>query len=90
MTSQTAHAIALQGLVKSFRGHGGPVRAVRAVDLVVERGETVALLGPNGAGTSTTLDMLLGLTEPDPQGRSATASASGRRRPVRNGSSSRV
>jgi len=65
MTSQTAHAIALQGLVKTFRGHDGPVRAVRAVDLAVERGETVALLGPNGAGKSTTLDMLLGLTEPD-------------------------
>jgi ABC-2 type transport system ATP-binding protein len=41
------------------------VHAVRALDLSVERGETVALLGPNGAGKSTTLDMLLGLTEPD-------------------------
>ena len=41
------------------------MRAVRGVDLSIERGETVALLGPNGAGKSTTLDMLLGLTEPD-------------------------
>jgi ABC-2 type transport system ATP-binding protein len=65
MTSPTAPAIALQGLVKSFPGPDGPVRAVRAVDLSIERGETVALLGPNGAGKSTTLDMLLGLTEPD-------------------------
>ena len=54
-------SIELEGLVKSF----GPVRAVRAVDLSVGRGETVALLGPNGAGKSTTLDMLLGLTKPD-------------------------
>jgi ABC-2 type transport system ATP-binding protein len=42
----------------------GPVQAVRAVDLSITRGETVALLGPNGAGKSTTLEMLLGLTEP--------------------------
>ncbi|HEX3512080.1 MAG TPA: ABC transporter ATP-binding protein [Solirubrobacteraceae bacterium] len=31
----------------------------------VPRGATVALLGPNGAGKSTTIDMLLGLLEPD-------------------------
>jgi ABC-2 type transport system ATP-binding protein len=31
----------------------------------VAPGETVALLGPNGAGKSTTIDMLLGLLEPD-------------------------
>ena len=50
MTSHTARGITLHGLVKSFRGPAGPVRAVRAVDLSIERGETVALLGPNGAG----------------------------------------
>jgi len=53
--------IELQGLSKSF----GDVRAVRGVDVAVARGETVALLGPNGAGKSTTIDMLLGLLEPD-------------------------
>jgi ABC-2 type transport system ATP-binding protein len=31
----------------------------------VRAGETVALLGPNGAGKSTTVDLLLGLQEPD-------------------------
>jgi ABC-2 type transport system ATP-binding protein len=35
------------------------------VDISIARGETVALLGPNGAGKSTTIDMLLGLLEPD-------------------------
>lgn len=65
MTPHTGGDIALQGLVKSFPGSDGPVRAVRGVDLSIERGETVALLGPNGAGKSTTLDMLLGLTKPD-------------------------
>ncbi len=53
--------IELRGLAKSF----GAVRAVRGIDFAVGRGETVALLGPNGAGKSTTIDMLLGLLDPD-------------------------
>ncbi len=53
--------IVLSRLRKSY----GPVRAVRSLDLVITRGETVALLGPNGAGKTTTLDMVLGLTRPD-------------------------
>jgi ABC-2 type transport system ATP-binding protein len=57
--------IHLRGLVKSFSTPHGPVRAVRGVDIAIEPGETVALLGPNGAGKSTTIDMLLGLAEPD-------------------------
>jgi ABC-type multidrug transport system ATPase subunit len=43
-------------------------------------GETVALLGPNGAGKSTTIDMLLGLAEPD----TGTVSLFGARRPTRS------
>jgi ABC-2 type transport system ATP-binding protein len=57
--------IQLRGLVKSFRGPDGPIRAVRGVDVEILAGETVALLGPNGAGKSTTIDMLLGLLAPD-------------------------
>jgi ABC-2 type transport system ATP-binding protein len=57
--------IALSGLVKSFAGPSGPIRAVRGIDVSIATGETVALLGPNGAGKSTTIDMLLGLLEPD-------------------------
>jgi ABC-2 type transport system ATP-binding protein len=53
--------VQLEALAKSF----GPVEAVRGIDVAIERGETVALLGPNGAGKSTTIDMLLGLLEPD-------------------------
>ncbi len=65
ISMQADAAVALQSLAKSFRGPHGPVRAVRSIDVSIERGETVALLGPNGAGKSTTLDMLLGLSEPD-------------------------
>jgi ABC-2 type transport system ATP-binding protein len=57
--------IQLSGLVKSFRGPHGPIEAVRGIDVEIAIGETVALLGPNGAGKSTTIDMLLGLLEPD-------------------------
>ncbi|MGH2999709.1 MAG: ATP-binding cassette domain-containing protein [Gaiellaceae bacterium] len=57
--------VMLQGLVKSFAGERGPVHAVRGIDVAIEPGETVALLGPNGAGKSTTIDMMLGLLDPD-------------------------
>jgi len=38
--------------------------AVDALDLAVHRGEVFGLLGPNGSGKTTTILMLLGLTEP--------------------------
>jgi ABC-2 type transport system ATP-binding protein len=57
--------VELQGVAKTFRTPDGPVHAVRGVDIVIPAGETVAILGPNGAGKSTTIDMMLGLLEPD-------------------------
>jgi ABC-2 type transport system ATP-binding protein len=57
--------IELSGLVKSFAGPNGQIKAVRGIDVSIATGETVALLGPNGAGKSTTIDMLLGLLAPD-------------------------
>ncbi len=54
-------SIVAQGLTKSY----GAVRAVRGIDLQLQRGSTVALLGPNGAGKTTTIDMLIGLARPD-------------------------
>ena len=57
----TTPGIELDGLTKAY----GDVRAVRGIDVLIEPGETVALLGPNGAGKSTTIDMVLGLLDPD-------------------------
>jgi len=57
--------VKLNSLEKTFRTSSGVVQAVRGIDLMVRAGEVVALLGPNGAGKSTTIDMLLGLQEPD-------------------------
>ena len=56
-----AAAVHVADVSKSY----GTTAAVCGIDLVVAPGEMVALLGPNGAGKSTTLDMLLGLIEPD-------------------------
>ncbi|MBV9048300.1 MAG: ABC transporter ATP-binding protein, partial [Solirubrobacterales bacterium] len=58
-------AVTLSALSKSWPASGGPVHAVRGIDVSITRGETVALLGPNGAGKSTTIDMILGLARPD-------------------------
>ncbi|MDT4937775.1 MAG: type transport system ATP-binding protein [Pseudonocardiales bacterium] len=57
--------IELRNLSKTFKSPGGPVRAVRGIDVDIAPGETVALLGPNGAGKSTAIDMMLGLLQPD-------------------------
>jgi ABC-2 type transport system ATP-binding protein len=56
-----APVLRLAGLRKSY----GRVTAVDGLDLSVAAGEVVALLGPNGAGKSTTVDLLLGLQQPD-------------------------
>ncbi|GAB2470844.1 ABC transporter ATP-binding protein [Jatrophihabitans fulvus] len=64
-TPTTSAGIELTGVTKTFRSPQGPVHAVAGLDLRIAPGETVALLGPNGAGKSTTIDMLLGLADPD-------------------------
>lgn len=57
----------LQGLViktRSLTKRYGDVVAVDTLNLNVERGEVFGVLGPNGSGKTTTILMLLGLTEP--------------------------
>ncbi|MFC8719707.1 ABC transporter ATP-binding protein [Kitasatospora sp. NPDC057198] len=61
MTTGTGEVAAFRNVSKSY----GRVKAVNGLDLVLRPGETVALLGPNGAGKSSSLDLLLGLREPD-------------------------
>ncbi|HZT89044.1 MAG TPA: ABC transporter ATP-binding protein [Stellaceae bacterium] len=52
--------IRAEGLTKRY----GSTVAVDHVDLEVRAGEIVGILGPNGSGKTTTILMLLGLTEP--------------------------
>ncbi|MFI8072701.1 ABC transporter ATP-binding protein [Streptomyces sp. NPDC086033] len=61
MTTTTAPVVAFDQVSKAY----GEVRAVDGLTLTLRPGETVALLGPNGAGKSTSLDLLLGLKQPD-------------------------
>ena len=49
-----------QGLRKAY----GPVQAVDGLTLEIQEGEIYGLLGPNGSGKTTTILILLGLTEP--------------------------
>jgi ABC-2 type transport system ATP-binding protein len=64
MTTTVATTAPVVGFEQVSKGYGG-VRAVDGLTLALHPGETVALLGPNGAGKSTTLDLLLGLKQPD-------------------------
>ena len=61
MTTGTQEVAAFRNVSKSY----GRITAVDGLDLVLRPGETVALLGPNGAGKSSSLDLLLGLRDPD-------------------------
>ncbi len=55
-----------RALSKVYRDFWGrqKVRALRALDLEVRRGEVFGLLGPNGSGKTTTIKLLLGLLFP--------------------------
>ena len=50
--------------VRDLSVHYGKIRAVRNIDMDIEKGEIVSLIGANGAGKSTTLRALSGLTKP--------------------------
>ena len=52
--------IEIRSLTKTF----GKIRAVRGIDLTIEKGEIFGLLGPNGAGKTTTIGMLCTIIRP--------------------------
>ncbi|MCH2115040.1 MAG: ABC transporter ATP-binding protein [Pirellulales bacterium] len=58
--------IQTRALSKVYRDFWGrqKVRALKALDLEVHRGEIFGLLGPNGSGKTTTIKLILGLLFP--------------------------
>jgi ABC-2 type transport system ATP-binding protein len=63
---RTDVVIETRNLSKVYRDFWGrqKVRALKALDLEVRRGEIFGLLGPNGSGKTTTIKLLLGLLFP--------------------------
>lgn len=60
-----SEALALRGVVRTYRGAGGDLQVLRGVDLTLESGEIVALAAPSGAGKSTLLHLAGLLEKPD-------------------------
>lgn len=59
-SGDTPWAVETVGLSKSF----GLRRALRSLDLRLERGSTLAIFGPNGAGKTTLIKLLAGVMRP--------------------------
>lgn len=61
MPADATPVVEMRDIVKNF----GPVRALRGVDLRLERHEVLGLVGDNGAGKSTLMKVLTGVHQPD-------------------------
>jgi ABC-2 type transport system ATP-binding protein len=66
MVSGPQIIVETKNLTKIYRDFWGrqKVRALKALDLQIHKGEVFGLLGPNGSGKTTTIKLLLGLLFP--------------------------
>ena len=55
------HLIDLRAVVKDYVTDAGPFRALRDIDLQVDRGEFLAVVGKSGSGKSTLMNMMTGI-----------------------------
>jgi putative ABC transport system ATP-binding protein len=65
VTSGPPSVLRAEGVEKVYRTGALEVHALRAVDLVIGRGELVAVMGPSGSGKTTLLNCLSGLDDID-------------------------
>ena len=64
MKDSPTAVVRAKGLRKEYGSGEGLIRALDAVDLDVDRGESVAVMGPSGCGKSTLLHLIGGLDRP--------------------------
>jgi ABC-2 type transport system ATP-binding protein len=66
MSTGSNIVVETRNLTKVYRDFWGrqKVRALKALDIEIRRGEVFGLLGPNGSGKTTTIKLLLGLLFP--------------------------
>jgi ABC-type lipoprotein export system ATPase subunit len=57
--------IELKGLSKTYTVSGNVIKAVRPVDLVVQKGDFLSIVGHSGSGKSTFLSLIGGIARPD-------------------------
>ena len=56
--------VKLEGVTRVFTQGKVEVRALRGVDLEIQRGEFTAIIGPSGSGKTTTLNIIGALDDP--------------------------
>jgi putative ABC transport system ATP-binding protein len=63
--AETAHSlIHFVDVEKTFKSEAGTFRALRRVNLKIEKGEFVSVVGKSGSGKSTLINMLTGIDRP--------------------------
>jgi NitT/TauT family transport system ATP-binding protein len=56
-------ALDVDGLAKTYTGHGASVEAIRELTFSIGKGELVCIVGPSGAGKTTLLRCIAGLLD---------------------------